>query len=246
MEFFYKGGDCTYSDFRRCSGDTPDYCTCSREKLPPDQWPNKIECTDFGTGPPLPTERGTRSWIKVLGKDEIYFEGVVEVGRSFNASTVNDKVEANTDIFIYEYDELIQGPGALLQQVIFHSSCSDEMYLADTFGGVQLIEFQSQDALISLFNTLEFTFSLSLSLNSDASRLELTTANVVLLSTSFLEPQLASLPVNGMNIPPPLVVEAPFTIIPEENHTAIASIGGILDGRECFGLTQATFSCLKG
>jgi hypothetical protein len=246
MQFLFKGGDCSFSDFRRCPGNNPDYCTCTREKLAQEDWPNKITCEDFDGGPPSPSDRGSLSWLRLEGNGEIYFEGAVAVGSSFNASTTADEVAANTDIFIYEYDETNDGPGALLQEVVYHSSCSEEMYLADTFGSTQLTEFESENQLVSLFRTSTFSFDLTLQLNSDATSLELITANMVLLSSSFLEPQLQSLDVNGTTIPPALTVNADFTIIPEENHTAIASIGGKLDGRECFGLAQQTFNCPRG
>lgn len=246
MQFLFKGGDCSFTDFRRCPGDDPDLCTCTRERIPEEDWPNQITCEDFNGGPPAPTTRGALSWLRLEGKGEIYFEGVVEVGSSFNASTIEDEVEANTDIFIFEYDEANDGPGQLLQEVVFHSSCSQELYLADTYGSIQLTEFESEDQLVSLFRTSTFAFDLTLQLETDASSIELTTANMVLLSSNFLDPQLQSLDVEGTVIPPALVVNADFTIIPEEDHTIIASIGGLLDGRECFGLVQETFNCPRG
>jgi hypothetical protein len=248
LEFIYKGGDCDNSEFRRCSGDNPDYCTCEKEVIAEADWPNELTCEDFNGGPPGTTQVGATSWIRATpaGLDDIYFEGAVKIGSTFNATTTAAEVEGNIDIFVYEYDEVNDGPGALLQQVLFHSSCSQELFLADNFGSSQLIEFESSDALVSLFRTQRFTFNMSLEVDSGADEFTLNTANVVILSTDFLGPQLQSFDVSGVTIPPAFIVEADFTIIPEQNHTAIASVGGVLDGSICNSLTTITFNCPRG
>lgn len=248
LEFIYNGGGCSNSEFRRCPGDDPDYCTCEKQVLDEADWPNELTCQDFNGGPPATTQVGATSWIRATpaGLDEIYFEGSVKIGSTFNATSSAPEVAGNIDLFIYEYDAVNDGPGALLQQVLFHSSCSQELFIADTFGANQLIEFESTDALVSLFQTQRFSFALDLEVDSDADELILSTANVVLLSAEFLGPQLQSFDVAGATIPPTFSVQADFTFIPEQNHTAIASVGGILDGSNCNALTTFNFNCPRG
>eukprot|EP00980_Cylindrotheca_fusiformis_P031287 scaffold26122_cov127-Cylindrotheca_fusiformis.AAC.6 len=246
MQFLYRGGNCSFTDVRRCPGDNPDYCTCTREQVPEVDLSDQITCQDFNGGPPSPTSIGARSWIRLVGGDKEYFEGLVTVGSSFNASTVEDEVEPSTKVLIYEYDEGNDGPGQLLQEVEFDSSCTEDLYLEDTYGSLQLTEFESADQLVSLFRTAAFTYDLTLQGSSSGTSIELQIANMLLLSSSFLEPQLQSLDVVDAFIPPPLTLIADYTIIPEQNQTVIASIGGLLDGSECFTITEHTFNCPRG
>lgn len=248
LQFAYNGGGCLETEFLRCSGDTPDYCTC--EKAPLDQldWPVGYTCQDFNDGPPAKTEIGTRSWIRAspAGSTVVYFEGVVRVGDSFDATTTSGQVATNMDIFIYEYDAANNGPGLLLQQVLFDSSCSQQLFLTDTFGASQLVEFESPNALVTLFQTQAFAFNLELEMDLGSTELQLNQANVVLLSADFLSPQFKTLEVNGVKIPPPLQVIEDFTIVPDQNHTAIASFAGLLDGTVCNALHTVTFNCPRG
>lgn len=165
MLMFYNGGGCSGTNFRRCPGDNPDACTCTKTTTACPDWPNNNECEDFdvngstcnnlaqfcaggqvnnqapGCGPPAPSIDHT-VYIEAFGKEELYFAGPVQVNRTWTAATVADKVDANTDIFTYEWIPGV-GKGRLMQRVVFHSSCSEEMYLTDQFGSHQIIEFDS-------------------------------------------------------------------------------------------------------
>jgi len=165
MLMFYNGGGCGGTNFRRCPGENPDACTCTKQTLPCSGWSNKNECEDFdqngavcnnlaqfcaggqvntnvpGCGPPPPSI-DHQVYIEAFGKEELYFAGPVQVNRTWTAATVGEKVEANTDIFTYEWIPGV-GKGRLLQRVLFHSSCSQEMYLTDQFGAQSIIEFDS-------------------------------------------------------------------------------------------------------
>jgi hypothetical protein len=143
----------------------PDSCTCTKEELPCDQWNNKNTCEDFtvagatcnslesycedqsdksptpGCGPPA-ADVEHQVYIEAFGSDELYFAGPVRVNTTWEAVTEGEDVEANTDIFTYEWIEGV-GKGRLLQHVVFHSSCSQELFLTDQFGAQQLLEFDS-------------------------------------------------------------------------------------------------------
>lgn len=248
LQFAYNGGDCLETEFLRCAGDTPDYCTCEKQPLDEVDWPIGYTCQDFNGGPPSTTQIGTRSWIRAspAGSTVVYFEGVVRVGDSFDATSTSGQVTTNMDIFIYQYDAANNGPGLLLQQVLFDSSCSQQLFLTDTFGANQLVEFESPNALVSLFQQQAFAFNLELEMNLGNTELELNQANVVLLSADYLSPQFKTLEVNGAKIPPPLTVIEDFVIVPDQNHTAIASFAGLLDGNVCNALESVTFNCPRG
>lgn len=250
MMFYYPAGDCNETEFRRCPGEDPDLCDCVKEPIPPEDSGNKFSCDDDpdGTGH-FPPEKGSEAtvWIvaKATGKDALYFNGPVEVGGYFNATDPEmTKVEANMDINVYDADPAGTPPGNFLQALLFHSSCSQELYLTDTFGGVQLVEFETDEVVVSLFRSPTFKFNMTLDLDSESSQLELESANIILLSDAgFIPPQVEVLDVEGETIPPPLALEANFTIIMGTNFTAIANIGGVLDGERCFDVTSTTFSC---
>ncbi|CAJ1901315.1 unnamed protein product [Cylindrotheca closterium] len=165
MQMKYNGGGCYGMSFKRCLGDNPDYCSCDKEELPCSEWSTGNVCADFtsdgrvcnshgvtcaeqnnknptpGCGPPASTEAHT-VYIEAYGENELYFSGPVSVNSTWEATTEGEKMSTNTAIFTYEWIEGI-GKGKILQQILFQSSCSDDMSAGDQFGSQQLVEFDS-------------------------------------------------------------------------------------------------------
>jgi hypothetical protein len=72
------------------------------------------------------------------GSGKIYFDGVVNLGESFGIDSTNagdNSLRANTYVLIYDLD------GNLLQTINFHTSCSQDLFLGDQFGGIKLVGF---------------------------------------------------------------------------------------------------------
>jgi len=256
----------------------PDPCTCTKEELPCDQWNNKNTCEDFssggavcndvtrfcangqkdtdptpGCGPPSSFDNHT-VFIEAFGNDELYFSGPVQVNSTWEATTSGEKVEANTDIWTYEYIEGI-GKGRLLQHVVFHSSCSQELYLTDQFGAQQLIEFDSfcdvgcndpgcKEVIgpngvrfgrrrISLFKEDLATLELSLSANSaDVQRVKLDQVLGLFTPTDFSGgTQFVNFSSAIGVVVPPSVTLTPDEIIlsPDLNYTMGAIVAGRLN-----------------
>lgn len=165
MQMKYNGGGCYGMSFKRCLGDNPDYCACDKEELPCSEWNIGNICADFtadgrvcnshgvtcaeqnnknptpGCGPPASTEAHV-VYIEAYGENELYFSGPVGVNSTWEATTEGEKISRNTAVFTYEWIEGV-GKGRILQQVLFQSSCSDEMSAGDQFGSQQLVEFDS-------------------------------------------------------------------------------------------------------
>ncbi|KAL3930794.1 MAG: hypothetical protein SGBAC_011609 [Bacillariaceae sp.] len=264
----------------------PDPCTCSKRELPCNEWNNKNFCTDFnpstgqacndltnfcanqsnknpipGCGPPANTQPHA-VWLEAIGKDgEAYFVGPVNVNSTWTAQTVNERVQADTDIFIYEFGA--GGKGRLLQQVRFHSSCSDELFLTDQFGSNQLIEFESFCAddrcdsscfggrrIISLFQESIGDFQFSLRARTDGQAPVTISFFAALLTpisdtfpffgnTTFQEftDQV------GRTIPPPVTVQPNFNIRLDDEYILAAVITGQRGGGSCDSFGQTQFQC---
>jgi uncharacterized repeat protein (TIGR01451 family) len=74
-----------------------------------------------------------------LGGGEVYFAGTVDLGGEFVIdSTLAGKsnLPSSTHVTIYAS----QG-GAVLQQIEFHTSCSQPLFIGDQFGAIQLVGF---------------------------------------------------------------------------------------------------------
>ncbi|CAJ1946553.1 unnamed protein product [Cylindrotheca closterium] len=165
MQMRYNGGGCYGTSFKRCRGNNVDYCSCDRDELPCSEWNSANICVDFtmdgrvcnsdnaacadqnnknptpGCGPPTSTE-AHKVYIEAFGGNELYFSGPVSAGSTWELSTEGEKVADNTDIFTYEWIDGI-GKGRILQHVVFHSSCSDDMSAGDRFGSQQLLGFDA-------------------------------------------------------------------------------------------------------
>lgn len=104
------------------------------------QDPSKTSCDDF-------LSLGTDDvFIVASDKDDlndskakIWFEGIVELGEKFTIDALaegEDKLKSSTHVFVFSADGL-----DLLQQIEFHTSCSQPLNFGDTFGSVKLVHF---------------------------------------------------------------------------------------------------------
>jgi len=296
MLMLYNGGGCYATNFRRCPGSNPDACTCTKQELPCDQWIDKNTCEDFdvngntcntilqfcangsnrnptpGCGPP-PANIDHQVYIEAFGKDELYFAGTVQVNRTWTAATVGDTVDANTDIFTYEWIPGV-GKGRLLQHVVFHSSCSQELYLTDQFGPHQLLEFDSfcqvscndpackevsENGIsfgrrrISLFLESVSDLSLELRATSSADPVLLSQVLAIFTPTDFSAPtELFNFSdVTGRTVPPAVTVNPVTTSIQidiDKTYTVGAVVTGFLNGNPflpCQQVGTTILSCQK-
>jgi hypothetical protein len=266
----------------------PDPCSCSKEELPCEEWNNNNDCFDFnpnsgaecdsigafcdrnqeklpavpGCGPPSADEVHT-VWIEAFGNDEAYFAGPVENNSTWTAITTDDRVDANTNIFVYEF---VNGArGRLLQEVIFHSSCSQELFLTDQFGAHQLIAFEAfcdvdrcdpgcnnGRRLISLFQDQIGNFEFTLEARTDDQNpVTLRFVAAVLTPLSFQFPffgetEFQLFPeLNGTTIPPSVSVSPNFNLRLDEEYTIAGVVVGERSNGNCDAFGQSSLACIR-
>jgi hypothetical protein len=245
MEFRMSPRACADSILKRCPGQDPDTCTCIRNvTIPEEDWAEQqFICDDFNGGPVDPFASYYVTSTPEKDENIIYFEGPVSNGGRFNASAQEgeDEVEANTFLNLYTYPN--GTIGELVQQVIFHSSCSQQLYLLDVFGSFQLVEFESTSQLVGFGVNPSVGFNIALEVESET--LEMSFLSVVVLSgvPGLLPPQTEIFDVEGVIIPPPYDATTNITLIPDQDFTVITTVSGEIDGIPCSDITQSTINC---
>ena len=218
-----------------------------------------FQCEDFGARPGPPTVDGTRSYIEAfeLGGGELYFSGFAEVGGEFTA-LAEEKFSANMDINIYDIPaDLIDTPEAditpedrsnivqpsnLVQTVIYHSSCSQNLFLKDRFGAVQLVLFiNNEQGVVSCFQNATLSFDIDVPIDIVGGRAELTSLTIItnidngnngvydlsdIVAGQIIEP--------GVPFQTGVSIEIDLTV--RQKYTALSTIVGKTDeGQSCFG-----------
>jgi len=100
------------------------------------------------------------AYIRIVGKDgETYFTGVVNKGEIFTMGTQSDRVQADSDVFIYTDSTQT----SLLQQFRFHTSCSQNLSSGDIFGGITIVAFITDAGRKEggLSSTMDLSFEVS-------------------------------------------------------------------------------------
>eukprot|EP00546_Thalassionema_frauenfeldii_P002433 CAMPEP_0178934710 /NCGR_PEP_ID=MMETSP0786-20121207/24037_1 /TAXON_ID=186022 /ORGANISM="Thalassionema frauenfeldii, Strain CCMP 1798" /LENGTH=1502 /DNA_ID=CAMNT_0020612569 /DNA_START=1215 /DNA_END=5725 /DNA_ORIENTATION=- len=141
MVFRYNGGLCDQSD------------NIQNSEL--------FQCFDFQEGPPV--NAGDESYITVTdikGGSIIYHADTVRVGGEYTVLDEPFQVEANMNITTWRNDNTI--PQNILQTLVFHSSCSQNLFLKDRFGAHQLVVFVNEEqGLRSCFFNATFNLNIA-------------------------------------------------------------------------------------
>ena len=74
-------------------------------------------------------------FIQIFNKDEenVIWEGSVGNGESFAVTNAGDKFDSETHIKLFDFEG-----GALLQDIEFHTSCSQPLAINERFGSITL------------------------------------------------------------------------------------------------------------
>ncbi len=128
ITFRYLGGGCDQSN-----------------NLQPRQ---KFTCEDFAGGPP--SSVGTPNYITATpkGGGDFYFTGPVNVGDKYTLNQNKDFDKLSADMTINVYSSNPDAGGTLLQTTNVHLSCSQALFLFDTFGSSQVTEWIETDGRI--------------------------------------------------------------------------------------------------
>jgi hypothetical protein len=101
--------------------------------------PDKYSCTDVARGG-VPTTKGAAVYVVVTAlKDPsiVYTSQYVAVGDTFPVNHNGQPFAADQNITIYSSNQI--GPDTMLQTTHYQSSCSQNLYLLDRFGAVQIL-----------------------------------------------------------------------------------------------------------
>jgi len=157
MVFRYNGGGCGQSDNIQNS--------------------DLFQCFDFQEGPPVVA--GETSFITVTdikGGSIVYFSETVAVGSEYTVSDEPFEVEANMNITTWRNSGT--NPADILQTLVFHSSCSQNLFLKDRFGAHQLVVFVNEEqGLQSCFFNATFTLNIGNDIQGSAAILQTLASN---------------------------------------------------------------------
>ena len=133
-------------------------------------------------------------------------------------------------------NEIVQ-PQNILQTLVYHSSCSQNLFLKDRFGSVQLVVFVNEDqGTVTCFQNATLTFDIDVPVDIEGGSAELTALNVISNVGIFdLSDQVA-----GVIVTPEMPFQATATITMDltvrQKYTALSTIIGRTDeGKGCFG-----------
>ena len=120
-----------------------------------------FQCFDFHGGPP--TSEGTESYVfatDIKGQGIIYFEGFIAVGAELLLDDPNQsRVDANMNMTVYDSSD--KTFDHMLQTIIYHSSCSRNLFLKDRYGSFQLVVFVNDlQGTVSCFYNATFDFNI--------------------------------------------------------------------------------------
>jgi hypothetical protein len=214
----FNGGDCSQSD---------------------NVQPDKFFCTDLG---PISTELGTPYYIVVTdakGKGITYFSGIVNVGDFYKLGDGTERFEADQTIQIFTPDQ-----ATMLQDVQYHSSCSQNLELKNRFGANQIVEFLNEEqGLVSCFETFSFTLNIEvpISVTGEAITLSKLTVDTNFAGQFDLTDQVANVTVQpGGYVVATLEGEVDFCI--SQTYTFDVDVEGSNTNRElCLGQTAISF-----
>ena len=267
MEFRVVPAPCSATKLNRCEVDPADVCACNRNRtLIADEWEDQeFFCTDDpdGVGVEIPDYTLVENrpeletfWIVASPQRDpsvIYFSGEIQFGtlappgsNTFNATDPNlQRVEANSYLRLYTGNPALPG-SVQLQEMLFHSSCSQELWLFDLFGAFQLIEYEARvTGITGSFDSVNLEFLLDLNAEAVSGLLVMDFFSVTLLpaDVGLFEPQVQEFDVNGTVVPPTLNVTWQASIAPEIEYIVVAEVTGNINGAECFDTLEQRFNC---
>jgi hypothetical protein len=115
-------------------------------------------CNDFNGGPPA--AEGAISYISITdvkGAGIVYYDGFAAVGDELVLEDNGNRVEANMNVTVYSSDN--KDPANILQTLVYHSSCSRNLFLKDRYGSIQLIIFVNElQGVVSCLFSATFDF----------------------------------------------------------------------------------------
>jgi len=222
----FNGGDCSQSD--------------NRQFL-------QFDCRDTMQGPP-PTEEGAEAFIVVTdieGRGNVYHQDWVKVGSNYDLVTPEGEDRFTADQRILIYSSNVTSASNLLQDVVYHSSCSSNLELKNRFGASQLVQFtNSMQGNVTCFASARFDYEINipLSLSTDPIRLEKLSILSSFDGFQDLSEQVGGLEFNSSS-PVTIGFNANFDLTRRQRYTLFTQLEGtrLSDSKLCRGQDFETF-----
>jgi len=201
----------------------------------------QFTCMDMNGGPPV--DEGNEAYIVVSdikGLGITYFEGTVAVGDEFPLNDSGERFEADQSITIFTADQ-----NTILQQVIYHSSCSSNLELKNRFGASQLVGFYNEEqGNITCFETFSLSIDvlIPISVAGESATFQTMTAMTNFAGFLDLTDQVVGLTVEpGGSVP--VSLEGTLDLTERKTYSSLFTISAVLNpsGQLCQGMSFDSF-----
>jgi len=166
---------------------------------------DKFVCTDFAEGGAPTSGSAFLTVASVKDPSDVYFDGEVDVGDLFTMfadGTAKGRFDADSTFSVYSDSS----KSTLLQESSVHTSCSQNLFLKDKFGSVQLLIFENDEGLFSCFIGATYSYTLTNAAASDSGTLVEFTSTTNGVSDDCLD-----------DVPPPGTLEPDDTLVIDKN-----------------------------
>jgi hypothetical protein len=206
--------------------------------------PDKFSCTDVVEGG-VPTEEGTDVFVVVYALNDpsiVYTYEYVPVGSTFQVNDGEQRFEADQNVTIYSSDQI--GYDTMLQTLNFHTSCSQDLFLKDRFGAVQVVEWVNEEqGVVSSFANASFDVSVTIPMDITGSTLTLESFFAVTNFGvyNFTDDVIGQVVVPGASVQ--VTFDVTFDLTQPRRYTILAEIEGTTDeGSVCTGTAFYNFT----
>ena len=220
----YNGGDCSQSD--------------NRQFL-------QFTCDDFNGGPSA--EEGSEAYIIVTdikGDGIVYHRDFVTVGDNYELRTPSGEERFEADQRIQIYSSNVTSQANLLQDVIYHSSCSSNLELKNRFGASQLVQFfNSEQGNVTCFADATFDFDILIPITITGGSITLESLKILSNFDGFIDlsDQIQGRVVSAGDTVP-VTLQVNFDLTERRRYTLFAQLSGTgSQGEQCLGQDFESF-----
>ena len=205
---------------------------------------NQFDCTDFA-GSPLSTTKP--AYLHVTERNAtsvVYFSGTVEAGSSYNLTNEGDRLAANSNHQVFADENDFLAGNSPIQIANFHTSCSQNLFLKDRFGSIQIVEFENDEGVFSRF--LPVTFAIDVGnvaaggnpitvteftgyVASDSDTLGVTSDLLLQLADPTLQPGESKM----------VIMESEVDMTVRQNYAAVVDVTAVTSGGTTCGATDS-------
>lgn len=122
-------------------------------------------CSDLNGGPPRSTNESAFIVVMDTEGKTIYHRDWVQVGTYFVVSDDGNSFGANQQITIYNSSNTDSSDN-ILQAIQYHSSCSNDLFLKDRFGALQLVQWVNDiQGVVTCFANQTFDLDITVPLD---------------------------------------------------------------------------------